>query len=221
MYQHQRALLLSLELWRWYPLTVWDEKERNPMPGPPVPRGAKSLRCASKGFLFVVLAGTLSAFSCASSRGKVEETWETSKNSFRLRVTAYAEENGGFVAGRYYVFQSAQSGSNAWHEIMTFRHDDPIPIPRDQVRFVNDRIAYVFMGWMYAISTNGGQSWSIWNALTDLPNWKCCNYGLIQDIRIDSGGGGTMTLNPIRKREGEVPILCTKDFGRHWTSTCT
>src|SRR5436853_3272886 len=66
--------------------------------------------------------------------GAIAETWETSNGSFKIRVDRHFEENGGFVAGAYYVFRSSPTGSDAWRDIMTFRHDDPNPIPRDQVR---------------------------------------------------------------------------------------
>jgi hypothetical protein len=147
---------------------------------------------------------------------KVNEFWETAKGPLKIRVTAYAEENGGFVGGAYYVFQSAKVGSDDWSEIMTFRHDDPVPIPRDQVRFSNDQIAYLFMGWMFAVTIDGGQSWTVWNATKDLPHWQCCNYRLIQDVTIAVDGTGLMKLNPIPDRRGEVAELHTTDYGHTW-----
>src|SRR5205809_6977236 len=91
--------------------------------------------------------------------GPIAETWETTNGSFRIRVDRHNEENGGFVPGAYYVFRSAPVGSEAWRDIMTFRHDDPNPIPRDQVRFLNDRVGFVFMGWMYAVTSDSGATW--------------------------------------------------------------
>jgi hypothetical protein len=149
--------------------------------------------------------------------GAIAETWETSNGSFKIRVDRHFEENGGFVAGAYYVFRSSPTASDAWRDIMTFRHDDPNPIPRDQVRFLNDRIGFVFMGWMYAVTADSGATWSVWDAGNDLPNWQCCNYRLIADVHLNADGTGTMTLNPIQDRGGEVPQLRTKDYGRHWT----
>jgi hypothetical protein len=167
------------------------------------------------------MVAAICSLSCGrSSRGRVLETWETGNNAFKVRITAYAEKNGGFVAGAYYVFQSAQSGANAWHEIMTFRHDDPVRIPREQVRFVQDKIGYAFMGWMYAVTTDEGRTWIVWDATKDLPNWTYRNYGLIRDMSIRLDGSGTMTLDPIPARQGEAPMLCTKDYGRHWTGVC-
>jgi hypothetical protein len=172
-----------------------------------------------------VLALTVIALLCGCDllskprRGeKINERWETSNEIFKLRVTSYAEENGGFVGGAYYVFESASVGSDEWRKIMTFRHDDPIPIPRDQVRFLRDKTAYVFMGWMYAVTIDGGSSWFVWDARKDLPNWQCCNYRLIKSVWIAADGAGTMTLNPIPQRPGEVPEVHTEDYGRHWAA---
>ncbi len=149
--------------------------------------------------------------------GAIAETWQTANDTLQIRVDRHYEENGGFVAGAYYVFRSAPVGSNNWRDIMTFRHDDPIPIPRDNIRFVNGRVASVFMGWMYAVTTDGGATWSVWDAGNDLPSWQCCNYGLIADVNLNPDGTGTMTLSPIQGRRGEVPQLRTRDFGRHWS----
>ena len=148
--------------------------------------------------------------------GAKTETWETANQSFRVRIDQHAERVPFPVPGAYYVFQSAPSGSNTWREIMTFRHDDPVLIPREQVRFINDRAGYVFMGWMFAVTTDGGASWSVWDASKDLPNWACCNYGLIRAVHLAPDGTGVMILNPIDERRGEVPELHTNDFGRHW-----
>jgi hypothetical protein len=149
--------------------------------------------------------------------GEKVETWETTNQTFRVRIDRHAERFMVPVAGAYYVFQSAPSGSNSWRDIMTFRHDDPVPIPREQVRFVSDRVGYLFMGWMYAVTTDGGANWVVWDAGKDLPNWGCCNYGLIRDVRLELDGTGVMILNPIPERRGEAPELRTKDYGRHWS----
>ncbi len=167
----------------------------------------------------------LVAFTLASCKvlsgphlGDTIESFETSNRTLKLRVDSHAEV-GGFAAvvnGAYYVFRSAPVESNVWRDIMTFRHDDPNPIPRDQVRFLNERVAFVFMGWMYAVTTDAGVTWTVWDSSRDLPKWQCCNYRLVKDVKLEPDGTGTMTLNVIPDR-GEVPVLHTKDFGRHWS----
>ena len=148
--------------------------------------------------------------------GGVTETWETGRASIKVRVENRAE-NFAWLPGAYYVFQSSPPGSNSWRGIMTFRHDDPGSIPRENVRFVDERVGYVFMSWMFAVTTDGGATWSVWNAEKDLPNWDCCNYGLIKEVRIGADGRGVMILNPIPQKRGEVPELRTNDFGQHWS----
>jgi hypothetical protein len=155
--------------------------------------------------------------SYPSYPGEIRETYETSNHAFRVRVNRHAEENRGVLEGAYYVFQSAPVGSDQWRDIMVFRHDDPVPIPRNQIRFVNENTGYVFMGWMYAVTTDKGAAWSVWDARQDLPKYyECCNYRLVGDVKIDVDGTGAMRLNLIPGRSGAVPELRTSDFGRHW-----
>jgi hypothetical protein len=141
--------------------------------------------------------------------------WETSSNGLRIRIVQYDEE-GALLAGTYYLFESAKPGTNEWQQIVMFRHDDRPPIPRDQVRFVGDDVAFVFMGWVYAVSTDRGASWSVYDATRNLPGWRCCNYGLIKNVDLWPDGTGVMTLKPILGRTGEVSELRTRDYGVHW-----
>ena len=152
----------------------------------------------------------------AQDRGAVLEKWQTQNKTFKIGVTSY-EEKGANVNGAYYVFESGGVNTTAWREIVTFRHDDQPKIPADQVRFVNDQIGYFFIGWIYAVTTDSGVSWTVWDATKELPNWQCCNYRLIRDVQLSADGTGTMKLNPIPQRRGEVPELHTKDYGRHWS----
>ena len=147
-------------------------------------------------------------------KGKVFDLWESRNTKFRIKITAY--EEGGWVGGARYQFEAAPIGSVDWRLIMLFRHDDPVPIRQNQIQFVNDKVGYCFMGWMYAVTTDSGTHWSVWNAERDLPNWKCCNYVLIQEGVVAPDGTGVMKLNPIPELQGEVPELYTNDYGQHW-----
>lgn len=172
----------------------------------------------------IVLAAIMVPFawhvvSSPPRQGKtINEQWEKADKLFSIRVTAYAEENGGLDAGAYYAFESKEVGSDTWNSVTTFRHDDPVPIARDQVRFVDKTTAYFFFGWVYAVTTDAGRTWSVWNAVRDLPAWQCCNYKLIRDVVLTDGGKGTMLLNPIPDRRGEMPVLFTTDYGRQWSN---
>jgi hypothetical protein len=144
----------------------------------------KSRRVLQVTAVLVILICALYAL-LLPKRGKVIERWQTGNDAFEIRVTAYSERPSlPGLGGAYYVFESKTVGSDRWVEALTFRHDTPVEIPRDQVRLVNDQIGYVFMGWMYSVTTDAGATWKVWNAEDDLPGWQCCNYNLIQDVRV-------------------------------------
>lgn len=169
--------------------------------------------------IFALVAFSIFSVGCADLfMGKITESWDASNERFKVRVERRAEIDV-FLPGAYYVFQSVAEGSNSWNEIFTFRHDDPVPIPRNQIRFVNEQIAYVFMGWMYAATVDGGRTWQVWDADKDLQNCECSNYGLIKDVRLAADGIGIMKLNrQVPGRIGKATELHTTDYGRHWNS---
>ena len=148
---------------------------------------------------------------------KINERFETQNSVFKIRVTANAEGGLGFVAGAYYVFESARVDSSRWREVMIYRHDDPVPIPRDHVRFLSENIAYLFMGNMYAITTDAGQTWSIWKAPDEIfRGGKYYGYRYPNDIEVSVDGKGRMTIEPMEARSGPSHYLCTTDYGRSW-----
>ncbi len=159
----------------------------------------------------IVAAANCDFFKGPRQSNKINEQAEVSNNVFKVRVTAYAEENPGFVGGAYYVFESAPSSSNDWRKITTVHSDDPVPIPRQQIRFVSSHVGYAFMIWMYAITTDGGVTWNVWNAFDQLPQWR--DHPAIDQVQIDSDGTGRMTF-----RAAGVPQLRTTDYGKHWTA---
>jgi hypothetical protein len=174
----------------------------------------------SRRLVSIALVGIIASLvSCAHRRPDEHpvEVAVISGPEFPIRVSAFAELDGGFVPGRYYRFESMPDGSKSWVTAMQFRHDDPVPIPGQNVRFLTSHTAFVFMGWKYAVTTDGGRQWNVWNAEKDLTGWHCCNYVLIKDVALTKNGNGKMFLSPIEGRAGEVPELVTSDFGRHWS----
>ncbi len=167
----------------------------------------------------ILLFSTLLMFSCGGpsrpEKGKLISQWETNSQVFKIRISEY-DEKGAYLAGAYYVFESAKLDWDDWKPIMTFRHDDQVGIPKDQVCFVDQQIAFAFMGWMSAVTKDGGTSWTVWDAKKDLPDWKCCN-GLIEDLKIALDGKGVMKLGPIPQQLSEILELRTTDYGQHWS----
>lgn len=142
---------------------------------------------------------------------------EVPGTAFTVRISEFLEEDNWPVSGAYYRFESMPRGGKDWVLAVQVRTDDDVPLPVKNVHFVSTDAGFLFMGWKYAVTTDGGQHWAVWNAERDLPDWQCCNYGLIGNVEMMSSGVGKMTLRPIQGRRGEVDQLFTSDYGRHWT----
>ena len=72
--------------------------------------------------------------------------------------------------------------------------------------------------WMYAVTTDAGKSWSVWDAARDLPGWQCCDYVYIQAIDLAVDGTGTMAVDTERDVGVNVSELQTHDHGQHWSA---
>ena len=151
---------------------------------------------------------------------KVVETWENSNHPMKIKVTCYEMASEHISPkGFYYNFDFCPvktAPNNNCSTFMIFRQDKLIPIPKSQVRLLNDQVAYAFMGWLYAVTIDGGKSWSTWDAEVSLANWQCCDSTLIQEVKITLDGLGIMTLNPNPNNQQEVISLRTQDYGKTW-----
>jgi len=151
-------------------------------------------------------------------KGEIVDTWQTTNTPFQIRIEKHIER-GGFMpvlGGAYYDFQSAPARSNDWREIMSFRHDDPVEIPKDAVHFTNERVAFVSMGWLYAVTTDGGTNWRVSEISQFLKSGERCGYNCIEDLRIDPNGYGEVRINLISSSPSELQVLQTADFGETW-----
>lgn len=168
----------------------------------------------------VILLGVTTLSGCdlflSPSIGEVTDTWVTTNNNFKIRVIKHKEKNGGFVAGAYYAFHAAKKGQENWIEIMVVRHDDPIEIPRQQVRFVSGWVGYIFMNYKFAVTTDGGATWAVWDAVKNLPDWKLTR-AYISDVHVEPSGSGTMKLASCTNIK--APVIYTEDFGKTWLVT--
>ena len=165
----------------------------------------------------VVIASLISLLIVAcSSRGRLMDSKEINQNGVQIRILKYdgvPPLNFG-IHDACYVFQS-RNHEQAWKEFLRFRHDDPIPIPVEQVQVFGPGKALVYIGWMVAVTLDGGATWKVWNAERDLTSWKCCHFRFIKRISMQPNGYGEMTFNRI-DRQSEFPLMTTADYGLHW-----
>jgi hypothetical protein len=147
--------------------------------------------------------------------GAVLEQWETTNGAFKVRVRRRPELLN-FLPRYYYEFESQVRGAKRWKTITTLLLDDPVPVPRNQVRFLNNETGYLFMSSAYAVTTDCGKQWSLFNVRTDPPLGTSDSYLTIREVQMESNGSGMMTV--YSKSAGSMVELRTKDYGRHWSA---
>jgi len=162
---------------------------------------------------FALLSVLMIYYFVLAVTGTTVEQWETSNGTFKIRVFRRPEVFK-LLPRYFYYFQCQPSGANKWSEITTLRFDDPLPIPREQIRFVNRETAYFFMISTYAVTTDAGKHWFVFNVRTDPPLGKEDSYITIRDVRLDADGKGTMTVYS-KASENDVELR-TVDYGKHW-----
>ena len=94
---------------------------------------------------------------------------------------------------------------------MVYNYDEPIPIDKNTIGFVNDAVGYVSMINRFAVTTDGGTEWSVWNVsrTEGLKDDRSCR---IQSVSIQQDGAGTMDI----KCNKSAVVLYTRDFGVSW-----
>ena len=162
----------------------------------------------------------LAVFLIACGQSATELQTISKKNgTFEVRATAFRENRvfGQALAGADYVFEVRRSGGD-WRRIIDFHHDDQVAIQEQQIGFVNGQIGFVFMGWLYAVTTDAGESWHIWNANdTDVFGAERVGYDGIKSVKIEESGKGKMLLNVFGRPN---PLeLQTSDFGVTWANS--
>ena len=116
----------------------------------------------------------------------------------------------------YYALESRVDGRDRWREVADWETDDPIPIPKEQVLFVGDRVACVFFRGKYVLTIDGGKTWSTWNAVRARPS---LTKAIIVDVKLDQAGRGTLVMRYQTHGDHGTMTLKTTDYGVHWATT--
>jgi hypothetical protein len=164
----------------------------------------------------ILLAISLVAFgsSCNWQNRAILDRWETRNSALAIRVTQYQEKH--FPLSKFrYVFEGKSENSDGWIQIMTTSANDDVPIPRDQIRFISNQAAYIFMSDKYAITTNGGLSWFVWRTEDGQRQMKYPGQFFIKDVSLKEDGQGTLVLAS-RSSDTAASTLQTSDFGHSW-----
>lgn len=163
-------------------------------------------------------------FCYPARSGEYLATFEKANNAFAIRTLVFREKafwGGGMPLGAHYIFETKGQDDEEWRQFMAFRHDNPDPIDEDRskfvgdrVEFVSDRIAFVYVGWMYAVTTDAGRSWALWDGIDyRFPKGRM-GYDGIQGIKLLTNGVGVMKVKLIGTDEHLE--LHTENYGVNW-----
>lgn len=159
----------------------------------------------------------LSLFGCKSSF-KGEDLLSTVKKDnadFSVKITSYKEKRdfAQVLGGAYYVFEVKTKNEQDWKKIMVVEHDDPIPIDKNSIGFVDEKIGFVFMLKKYAVTTDSGVTWKTGD-ISQISYVKSDPSCRIQNVKIEENGIGMMNLECNNAKK----VLFTKDYGTNWNN---
>lgn len=170
--------------------------------------------------LLIVFLGCLIFSSCGKDYDteKIIESWETGNQRLKVRVTSHLQKGIFPIMGStYHVFESSNNGE--WMEIITVRHDDPrIPIDKNSVKFVNEDICFIYSGSGFAVTTDVGNTWTLWDGRKHNYLDKQIHYGVIKQAEIRNDGNGEMMIWVYPPSKDNCQTLLTKDYGRSWVN---
>lgn len=162
--------------------------------------------------IIIMVSLSTKLFLLQTNLGEVLEKFELNGAAFTISVISHSEKGIKLLGGAYYTFKASPNNLPTWTEIMTIRLDDPDPIPREQIRIINEKIGYVFMLNKYAVTIDGGINWFVWS-VKDFPKLKD-TFAIIKKVELDSNGYGKMSIR--LTSTDQVFELSTKDYGQHW-----
>lgn len=144
---------------------------------------------------------------------------------FGVRITAF-DARGGFMAdpGAFYRYEVKRPGDWWWQEIVMTQFATE-PIPRDQFRRLNDLCAYFYQNDLFAITRDGGVTWSLRGGASggfSYPAFSPQQVGsgaYIESLTIESDGTGSLQLQNydyVKLKPLPSQNFETSDFGMTW-----
>jgi len=153
------------------------------------------------GTLFIALLGP--------RIGTADTVWTSPNGTFKVRLVADLETGD-------YRFLFTTEGRDSWKEFMALQLGYSSTIPYKRVVFVDEQIVYVSIERLFAVTTDGGKNWNLWDSHKDFPKGYTYNQGIIEWLEIKADGTGQMLIweNGIFKNGNWR--LATKDYGKNW-----
>jgi hypothetical protein len=157
---------------------------------------------------------TIGSSACEPRPGELREQWEQGNERFRVRVQVFDEGNKAhlFEPGCHLRIASAQAGSDAWRRFGNAYFSKCDQRFKDRVRFVNERVGYVFMQWWYTVTVDGAGAGRHGTCPRTCRAGRSTARSSFDDVSIKPDGTGTMTLNPAGMAGKQPLTLYTGDL---------
>lgn len=167
----------------------------------------------SKTILILLAFVTLSGCGPSFKSEDIFSTEQRDNASFSVKIIAFRERRSfaQVLGGAYYVFETKNRQDRDWRRFLVVKHDDLEPIDKNSIVLVDEHLGYVFMLRNFAVTNDGGVTWSVWHVskIQPLRDDLSCR---IQKVNVMSNGTGTMDV----KCNKSSTVLSTKDFGVSW-----
>jgi len=117
-----------------------------------------------------------------------------------------------------YLYEWRRRGDSDWTPVARFRNWSPDPVPGNNVTFIGGSLIYLHHGFVFAVSTNTGESWSVFGEHAGIspdngPPWGFQN---ITNVVINTDGIGEIRTKSRSWQDTTNLILQTRDFGFTW-----
>ncbi len=140
---------------------------------------------------------------------------ESALDELKVRIISY-KLHGVTPDETYYTVESYSEDLRRWRGVISIQSNQRTLLSKNNIVLLSKNIAFVFIGWKYSVTTDGGKTWHKWDGESELPNWKCCASDLIQRVIMSPDGNGAMTLRFKPNSSLEVMQLRTQNYGKSW-----
>lgn len=154
--------------------------------------------------------------SCDPIIQKPFQTFEKEINeTYSIQFSAY-EVNCLIICDAEYALKSFSGRKMIGKRLLTITGADPIKISPERLVVKNKNIAYFSIFNKFAITIDGGKTWSVWDSYKHQKLFEGKRIGWITEVEINSNGTGKMKFEDWDHKLSEYFFLTTRDFGKTW-----
>lgn len=147
---------------------------------------------------------------------RLVDTWDRDANGVKMRLRKFADRST-FQSQCYFVIDAGISGSSTWKEILTWYDEGCSLMQRERIQFVGRRVVYAFDYSSYAVTTDAGGHWSVWDVSSTASELRANHTIYLTQIDVSQDGTGKMVLTYYTDVPGIFHAQYrTSDYGLHW-----